>query len=321
MKRKDILANIVLLFSILVVANGISKDIKSQHKEPEVSTEIVSVLDDANMEIPYLDDNLEDGEKITESKISYIDNNEDDVIAIESEIPLKDKLDSVTIDAMQKIPTKSNKNAKEKKIIYVAYLNDDTLVYDGEDNVIGSIEMYQKVFIINKLNRENIYIQYTNSSNEIVNGYIPRINAELLPNTYIEIDIDAQELNMYTDGELVISSPIVSGMSYESPTGIGYFEIYYKEENAILRSYYDDGTLRYESYVDYWMSFDGGIGLHDAEFHTHEDGFSHGWRSSDSFGGDTYLYNGSHGCVNLPYSVAEFIYNNSDIGTKVLVHK
>ena len=46
------------------------------------------------------------------------------------------------------------------------------------------------------------------------------------------------------------------------------------------------------------MPFDGGIGLHDAS-----------WRSE--FGSDIYLYNGSHGCVNLPYDAAKIIYENT----------
>ena len=47
------------------------------------------------------------------------------------------------------------------------------------------------------------------------------------------------------------------------------------------------------------MPFNGGIGLHDAT-----------WRSQ--FGGNIYVSNGSHGCVNLPYKVAEIIFNNID---------
>ena len=51
--------------------------------------------------------------------------------------------------------------------------------------------------------------------------------------------------------------------------------------------------------MKYWMPFNGGIGLHDAS-----------WRSK--FGGEIYKNSGSHGCVNLPRSVAETIYNNID---------
>ena len=65
----------------------------------------------------------------------------------------------------------------------------------------------------------------------------------------------------------------------------------------------------YKSHVYYWMPFDQAIGLHDAD----------GWRNK--YGGDIYLTNGSHGCINLPHTAAETIYNNVSAGTKVLVHK
>ena len=55
-------------------------------------------------------------------------------------------------------------------------------------------------------------------------------------------------------------------------------------------------------YSNYWMQFDGGIGLHDAD----------NWRNS-------YGYRGSHGCVNIPLTVAYRLYNSIGVGTKVIV--
>jgi lipoprotein-anchoring transpeptidase ErfK/SrfK len=52
---------------------------------------------------------------------------------------------------------------------------------------------------------------------------------------------------------------------------------------------------------------DAAIGLHDAN-----------WRSS--FGGDIYLTNGSHGCVNLPHDAACQLFDMVGIGTTVVVH-
>ena len=56
------------------------------------------------------------------------------------------------------------------------------------------------------------------------------------------------------------------------------------------------------------MQFYEGYGLHDAT-----------WRSNYEFGGDTYWYSGSHGCVNLPYYAAESLYFMVSRGTYVLV--
>ena len=78
----------------------------------------------------------------------------------------------------------------------------------------------------------------------------------------------------------------------------------------------------WRSYVNVMMSFDGGIGLHDAEYHTDNDGKHHGWKEYYQFGGDYHFKNGSHGCVNMRHDDAiNASTNYVDVGTKVLVKK
>lgn len=109
--------------------------------------------------------------------------------------------------------------------------------------------------------------------------------------SYVEIDLGNQHLYLYIKGELKLESDLVSGnVSRGNTTPPGVFGLTYKTRNATLRG------ATYESHVGYWMPFNGNIGMHDAT-----------WRSS--FGGDIYLTDGSHGCVNLPYSKAEEIYS------------
>ena len=62
----------------------------------------------------------------------------------------------------------------------------------------------------------------------------------------------------------------------------------------------------YATPVDFWMPVKGSIGLHDAD-----------WRKE--FGGDIYLTNGSHGCVNIPPEVMPTIYDEYEIGTPVIM--
>lgn len=38
-----------------------------------------------------------------------------------------------------------------------------------------------------------------------------------------------------------------------------------------------------------------------------------------AYGGDIYMYNGSHGCINLPYDFAESLFNAVDIGMPVVI--
>lgn len=119
---------------------------------------------------------------------------------------------------------------------------------------------------------------------------------------YVEIDLNNQCLWLYKNGKLVIQSPLVSGkVSNRNWTPAGVFSIYYKETSTYLVG------PTWRSYVDYWMAFNGGIGLHDAN-----------WRSQ--FGGNIYMYDGSHGCINLPPKNAGVIYKNVSVGTKVIVY-
>ncbi|MCC8067138.1 MAG: L,D-transpeptidase family protein [Clostridiales bacterium] len=121
--------------------------------------------------------------------------------------------------------------------------------------------------------------------------------------SYVEVDLTNQKVWLYKDGELLVESDCVSGTynneSRRTPGGI--YTIFYMQSPAVLRG------ADYTSPVDYWMAFNGGIGLHDAS-----------WRSE--FGGDIYLNNGSHGCINLPNETARIIYENVSIGYIVVLY-
>ncbi len=127
--------------------------------------------------------------------------------------------------------------------------------------------------------------------------------------TYAELNLTAQHMYFYKDGQMVLESDFVSGSharNHDTPTG-AYF-INYKQRDRVLRGERRaDGSYEYESPVSYWMPFNGGIGLHDAS-----------WRGA--FGGKIYLTNGSHGCVNLPVSVARELYGIISTGDPVLVY-
>ena len=120
--------------------------------------------------------------------------------------------------------------------------------------------------------------------------------------SYVEVDLSAQKLYLYKNGERLLTTSLVSGKvsaNWCTPTGV--YSIYSKSAGAYLVG--ED----YRTYVNYWMPFHYGYGLHDAT-----------WRGS--FGGEIYLYSGSHGCVNLPLKAAATIFNNVSVGTKVILY-
>ncbi len=120
--------------------------------------------------------------------------------------------------------------------------------------------------------------------------------------SYVEINLTAQHLFLYKNGKLVLESDFVSGNSsrgFDTPAGA--YSVTYKQRNATLVG------ENYATPVDYWMPFNGNIGMHDAT-----------WRRI--FGGNIYKTNGSHGCINLPHDKAQKIYENIDKGTAVICY-
>lgn len=148
--------------------------------------------------------------------------------------------------------------------------------------------------------------------------------------TYIEADLTKQKVVAYKNGRKIAESDCVSGnVSHGTGTCLGLYAIQAKQSPATLRGPMEPKTeivvqfdeagnpyeteqttmeYSYESHVNYWMPFNGGYGLHDAD----------GWRSA--YGGNIYFYSGSHGCINLPESFAKKLYETFDVGTPVLVY-
>lgn len=120
--------------------------------------------------------------------------------------------------------------------------------------------------------------------------------------TYVEVSITEQRMWCYKDGELIVDTLVVTGNSskgWDTPKG-GVWAIDAKKRNAILKG---EG---YASPVDYWLPFNGDVGIHDL--------------GRTEFGGEIYKTSGSHGCVNTPYDNAQTIYEAVEIGTPVIVY-
>lgn len=120
-------------------------------------------------------------------------------------------------------------------------------------------------------------------------------------NTYIEVDMGKQHMYYYQNGECLISVDVVTGnagRNWYTPEGINY--VYGKQRDRVLRG------QGYATPVKYWMPVVGNVGIHDSD-----------WRKE--FGGDIYLTNGSHGCINTPTDVVAELYELVEIGTPVVM--
>lgn len=122
--------------------------------------------------------------------------------------------------------------------------------------------------------------------------------------SYIEIDIARQHIWFYKNGELILETDCVTGnvsKGWDTPTGVFYLLENGKGTDVLLKG---EG---YSVEVDYWMGFSyRGIGLHSSE--------------RKAFGGDIYLTNGSHACVNMPLEAAKIAYENIDTTIPIIIY-
>ena len=119
---------------------------------------------------------------------------------------------------------------------------------------------------------------------------------------YCEVDLTNQMVYVYKDGKQVVSSKCVTGnvsKGYTTPAGV--YSIFSIDKDRYLNG------AGYKTWVNFFVPFNGGIGFHDAS-----------WRSV--FGGNIYLYSGSHGCINMPYDAAKTLYENVSMGEKVILY-
>ncbi len=125
---------------------------------------------------------------------------------------------------------------------------------------------------------------------------------DIIGKTYIEVDMSAQKLYYYVNGQLSMESDVVTGnLARGNGTPAKLCDVYFKQRNRTLRG------PNYATFVNYWMAVSGHIGIHDAT-----------WRSK--FGGEIYKTAGSHGCVNVPKSFAADLYEVVEVGTPCIMY-
>lgn len=126
--------------------------------------------------------------------------------------------------------------------------------------------------------------------------------------TYIEVDLTNQQMWYYKDGKEEYTCYIVSGQttSLARTTLEGVYKLWSKETNKRMKDRNADGD-EWDTTCNYWNNVSlCGIGMHDST-----------WRGA--FGGTIYQWNGSHGCINMPYEGAQYIYENVELGTPVVM--
>ncbi|MGZ4162217.1 MAG: L,D-transpeptidase [Neobacillus sp.] len=127
-------------------------------------------------------------------------------------------------------------------------------------------------------------------------------------NTYAEVTIQEQRIWLYKNGQLVLTTNVVTGRhDVNEDTHPGVWYILYKRSPAILVGS-EVGMAHYRVPVNYWAPFtNDGEGFHDAS-----------WRTN--WANNAYLTQGSGGCVNTPPNVMKSVYDNLSTYEPVIVY-
>ncbi|QWT17153.1 L,D-transpeptidase/peptidoglycan binding protein [Collinsella sp. zg1085] len=133
--------------------------------------------------------------------------------------------------------------------------------------------------------------------------------------SYIDVDLSEQHARYYdNNGTIIWESGIITGNPNRgdaTPTGIYSMNRPLRGVTLIGKKDPATGEPIYRTPVAYWMPFVGGsVGFHDAT-----------WQAASSFSNPAaYRSVGSHGCVNLPYTKAQELYELVSSGICVVVH-
>jgi len=119
---------------------------------------------------------------------------------------------------------------------------------------------------------------------------------------YIDIDLLGQQLCMIESNN-ILGCYIVSSGKASMPTPTGTRFIQSKHPKA--------WSAKYGLYMPFWQSMGGGYGIHELPE----------WPSGYKEGENHLGIPVSHGCVRLGVGPAEIVYNWTEIGTPVYIHK
>lgn len=130
----------------------------------------------------------------------------------------------------------------------------------------------------------------------------PKDNTQYKNKLNINVSISQQILFICKNFHITYSSPIATGIpngSDDTPTGV------YLIKNKMRDTYLIGKD--YKKFVHYWIPFiQNRIGFHDTPW-------------NNTFGGDTYKKDGSHGCVHVMNTTAKYLYKNLKKGDYVII--
>ena len=182
----------------------------------------------------------------------------------------------------------------------LAYVITDTTLYDSPECEVEIKDLPHNEFleVLDEMNG----MYYVHSENEY--GYVKKECTEDLRDKVAVVDLSDQHMWLYDNNQVILDSPVITGRPGKETTE-GLQEIDHVAWNDTL-----DGPTWHVKVKVF------------APFNKYSEGFHDAWWKDEStFGGDTYLTNGSHGCVNLPSDFALELCDEFNDGDQVLIKR
>jgi lipoprotein-anchoring transpeptidase ErfK/SrfK len=139
---------------------------------------------------------------------------------------------------------------------------------------------------------------------------------QTLPDKALTISLKEQVIRAYAHGQQVFWSYVTTGRP-GLETDPGNFKVYWKVSPWTMHSPWPKGSPYWypDSKVKMVMWFNGGAGIHDAYWRAYY-GPGTEYPHYDPYGEN----NGTHGCVNVPYSNMVWLWNWTPTNTPVIVY-
>lgn len=137
-----------------------------------------------------------------------------------------------------------------------------------------------------------------------------------LPDKALTISLKEQVIRAFDHGQQVFWTYVTTGRP-GLETDPGSFKVYWKVSPWTMHSPWPKGSAYWypDSKVNMVMWFNGGDGIHDAWWRAYY-GPGTEFPHYDPYGEN----NGTHGCVNVPYSNMVWLWNWTPVGTPVIVY-
>ena len=201
--------------------------------------------------------------------------------------------ESAMYETLRQIFDRYNMRVEDDTTVFYA-TSGRAVFFGSEPEQIAEVDLEKEFAILKKAFLEQSFDLRREIHHEHVEQDIGAVGGD-----YIEVDAAEQMMYFYQDGEMRLSTPVVTGnLAAGDGTPAGIYPVINRARNAALIN---------NHFANYWIGFTNrGHGIHDAL-----------WRNT--FGGTIYKTAGSAGCVNTPLDMVEQFYDLAYPGLPVVV--